>query len=83
MKEVIIYTTKTCPYCWKAKSLLKKLEIPFNEISVDFNAQLRADMAARAGKTSVPQIWFESNILGVVMTCMNFTNPVTCLRRLG
>ena len=64
MKEVIIYTTKTCPYCWKAKSLLKKLEIPFNEISVDFNAQLRADMAERAGKTSVPQIWFDVEHIG-------------------
>ena len=50
MKEVIIYTTKTCPYCFKAKRLFKKLDIAYKEISVDFNPKLRAEMAAKAGK---------------------------------
>ena len=36
MKDVIIYTTKTCPYCYKAKSLLKGLDITYQEVSVDF-----------------------------------------------
>ena len=64
MKEVIIYTTKTCPYCYKAKRLLKKLGIPYEEISVDFNSKLRAKMASMAGKTSVPQIWFGEDHVG-------------------
>jgi len=64
MKKVIIYTTKTCPYCFKAKSLLKKLNIAYKEISVDFNPKLRAEMAEKAGKTSVPQIWFDDNHIG-------------------
>ena len=64
MKDVTIYTTKTCPFCYKAKSLLKKLDIHFKEISVDFNSKLRADMASRAGKTSVPQIWFGDDHIG-------------------
>ena len=64
MKEVTINTTKTCPYCYKAKALLGSLEILFNEISVDFKPKLRAEMAAKAGKTSVPQIWFSDFHLG-------------------
>ena len=64
MKEIIIYTTKTCPYCYKAKRLLKKLGIPYEEISVDFNSKLRAKMASMAGKTSVPQIWFGEDHVG-------------------
>ena len=64
MKKVIIYTTKTCPYCFKAKTLLKKLNIAYKEISVDFNPKLRAEMAEKAGKTSVPQIWFDDNHIG-------------------
>ena len=64
MKEVIIYTTKTCPYCYKAKSLLKSLDISYQEVSVDFNSKLRAEMASRAGKTSVPQIWFGEEHIG-------------------
>ena len=64
MKQVFIYTTKTCPYCFMAKRLLKKLGIPFKEISVDFNSKLRAKMASKAGKTSVPQIWFDKDHIG-------------------
>jgi glutaredoxin 3 len=64
MKDVTIYTTKTCPYCYKAKSLLKGLDITYQEVSVDFNSKLRAEMASRAGKTSVPQIWFGEEHIG-------------------
>ena len=64
MKDVIIYTTKTCPYCDKAKSLLKCLDVSYQEVSVDFNSKLRAEMASRAGKTSVPQIWFGEEHIG-------------------
>ena len=64
MKDVIIYTTKTCPYCYKAKSLLKSLDIRYKEVSVDFNSKLRAEMASKAGKTSVPQIWFGEDHIG-------------------
>ena len=64
MKDVIIYTTKTCPYCYKAKNLLISLEISYQEVSVDFNSKLRAEMASKAGKTSVPQIWFGEDHIG-------------------
>tara|TARA_Y100000389_G_scaffold162869_1_gene165849 strand:+ start:46996 stop:47247 length:252 start_codon:yes stop_codon:yes gene_type:complete len=64
MKEVTIYSTLVCPYCYKAKRLLNKLEISFTEISVDFKPKLREKMAAKAGKTSVPQIWFGDSHIG-------------------
>ena len=64
MKVVTIYTTQTCPYCYKAKGLFKELGIEFDEISVDFNSSLRAEMADKAGKTSVPQIWFDEEHVG-------------------
>ena len=58
MREVTIYTTMTCPFCYKAKGLLNELKVSFNEISVDLKPKLREQMAAKAGRTSVPQIWF-------------------------
>ena len=64
MKEVTIYTTMTCPFCFKAKGLLNELNIPFNEISVDLKPKLREEMAAKAGRTSVPQIWFGDSHIG-------------------
>ena len=59
-----IYTTKTCPYCYKAKNLLNKLGASYQEIPVDFNKSLRAEMAAKAGRTSVPQIWINGQHIG-------------------
>jgi len=64
MKGVTIYTTMTCPFCFKAKGLLNELNIPFNEISVDLKPKLREEMAAKAGRTSVPQIWFGDSHIG-------------------
>ena len=64
MKEVTIYTTRLCPFCYKAKNLLNKLEVSFNEIHIDLNPKLREDMAAKAGKTSVPQIWIGDSHIG-------------------
>jgi len=57
MKTVEIYTTQTCPYCIAAKGLLRGKSVPFTEIDVGANPALRAAMAQRAGRTSVPQIF--------------------------
>ena len=54
MKPVEIYTTQTCPYCIAAKRLLVKKGVPFKEIDVGGQPQLRATMTQRAGgRTSV------------------------------
>ena len=56
MPEVVIYTTRWCPFCIGAKALLNKKGSEFSEIPVDGDPALRATMAERAGATSVPQI---------------------------
>lgn len=61
---VTIYTTRWCPFCVRAKSLLQQKGVAFSEIPVDGDSQLRAEMAARAGRTSVPQIWFGDQHIG-------------------
>ena len=57
MSEVVVYSSAWCPYCSRAKQLLAHKGVAFKEISVDGNAALRAEMAKKAGRTSVPQIW--------------------------
>ena len=64
MLEVVVYTTRWCPYCIRAKSLLSRKGISFNEIPVDGDRALREDMARRAGRTSVPQIWIGEQHIG-------------------
>ena len=57
MRPVTIYTTPICPYCTRAKSLLKKKGAAFEEIDVFMNPQARANMEKRSGRCTVPQIF--------------------------
>jgi glutaredoxin 3 len=58
MQKVRIYTTRICPYCMRAKALLKKKNVPYTDIDVSFDAALRERMIAEAGGArTVPQIF--------------------------
>lgn len=64
MKPVTIYTTAWCPYCHRAKALLSKKGVDFNEIDVTVDAATRADMEQKAGRHTVPQIWIGDTHVG-------------------
>ena len=58
MKPVRIYTTPICPYCARAKSLLKKKGADFEEIDVLMDNAARREMEDRSGGArTVPQIF--------------------------
>ena len=58
MQQVVLYTTRVCPFCMRAKYLLDSKGVDFEEIPVDFNPELRAKMTELAGgQSTVPQIW--------------------------
>ena len=65
MSRIEIYTTKYCPYCVAAKSLLSRKGVEFTEIDVSGDAKGRSRMVARAkGRTTVPQIFIGSTHVG-------------------
>ena len=65
MKNIEIYTSANCPFCTKAKSLLKKKKIEFSEIDVSNNEALREKMSSKAnGARSVPQIFADNVHIG-------------------
>ncbi|UST64478.1 glutaredoxin 3 [Pseudomonas moraviensis] len=64
MNKVIVYSSDYCPYCSRAKHLLASKGVAFEEIKVDGNPQLRAEMTQKAGRTSVPQIWIGAKHIG-------------------
>lgn len=64
MRPVLIYTTRFCPYCIRAKQLLERKAVAFEEVPVDGDPQRRSEMSARAGRTSVPQIWIGDTHVG-------------------
>lgn len=58
MRPVTIYTTPICPYCVRAKALLKKKGVDFEEIDVFMDSDARAEMEAKShGGKTVPQIF--------------------------
>lgn len=65
MADVVIYSSNFCPFCFRAKSLLKQRGASFREISVDMNPKARKEMREKAGGVnSVPQIWIGGKHVG-------------------
>ncbi|TFI53590.1 glutaredoxin 3 [Mastigocladus laminosus UU774] len=63
--KVEIYTWRTCPFCIRAKSLLKKKGVNFTEYSIDGDEAAREKMAQRAnGRRSLPQIFINNVHVG-------------------
>ena len=57
MRRIKIYTTPICPYCVRAKTLLKKKGAEFEEIDVLMDRGAREEMERRSGRRTVPQIF--------------------------
>ncbi|HEY1961862.1 MAG TPA: glutaredoxin 3 [Rhizomicrobium sp.] len=65
MPNITIYTTPICPYCVRAKALLRKKGVSFEEIDVFMNVEARHDMEKRAsGRYTVPQIFIGERHVG-------------------
>lgn len=65
LMSVQIYTTKTCLYCVRAKALLEKKNINYQEIDISNDQNLRNDMIKKAnGRTTIPQIFINDQHIG-------------------
>lgn len=63
--KVEIYTWKFCPFCIRAKTLLKNKGVDFAEYGIDGDEDARDRMAERSGgRRSVPQIFIDNQHLG-------------------
>jgi glutaredoxin 3 len=62
---ITIYTTRTCPFCIRAKSLLREKNAQYDEIDVGADPSVRAQMTQRAnGRRTVPQIFIGDRHVG-------------------
>ncbi len=58
MKQVFVYTTDYCPYCTKAKNLLKNKGVAFEEVDVSGDQEARIALVKKSGgRKTVPQIF--------------------------
>ncbi len=61
---ITVYSASWCPYCQRAKSLLREKGLAFTEIDVDEDPQRRSEMIARSGRRTVPQIFVGDRHVG-------------------
>ena len=64
MPPVRMYTTRVCPYCIRAKALLKDRSVPFEEIDVSSDDEKRAWLVKVTGRRTVPQIFIGEEPIG-------------------
>jgi glutaredoxin 3 len=65
MATVKVYTTTYCGYCDRAKSLLRKKGVEYEEIDVTGNDDLRIKLVEMSGgMRTVPQIWVGETHVG-------------------
>jgi glutaredoxin 3 len=64
MPEITIYTTKVCPYCVRAKMLLQKKGVTYQEIDASDDKVREAMIVKAGGKRTVPQIFIGGKHIG-------------------
>ena len=65
MKNVIVYMGPMCAFCYAAKRLLTKKNIPYKEINVALDENKREEMLKKSnGKRTIPQIFIEDFHVG-------------------
>ena len=64
MSHVVVYSSANCPYCIRAKELLEKKGIQYEEVRVDLDPAQRDLMIERSGRRTVPQIFINNHPIG-------------------
>jgi glutaredoxin 3 len=62
--QIIIYSGSYCPYCVRAKELLKRKGVSFTEVLVDEDDAKRDEMIAKTGRYTIPQIFINEKHVG-------------------
>ena len=65
MAKVTMYTTLVCPYCIRAKMLLKQRGVEeIDEVRIDTDPAQRQLMMEKTGRRTVPQIFIGDTHVG-------------------
>lgn len=66
-ERVQVYTTQFCGYCVRAKALLSRLSIAYEEIDVTHDYEKRDWLVSTSGQRTVPQIFIDGRSIGGFM----------------
>ena len=59
-----VYSKEWCPYCAKAKALLRSKQLEFEEVDVTSDAEAEQEMIKRSKRRTVPQIFIDERSVG-------------------
>ena len=62
--EVLLYTTSWCPFCQRAKMLLKKKGVEWSELDIEADPAHRQAMIEASGRNTVPQVFIIGTHVG-------------------
>jgi len=62
--KIEVYTWSRCPFCIRAKALLDRKGAEYTEYCIDGDEAARSEMAERAGRRSLPQIFIDDQHIG-------------------
>jgi glutaredoxin 3 len=63
-RNVTVYTKQNCPFCVRAKRLLDRKGVRYEEVSVEGKDDLRTWLVEKSGQMTVPQIFVGERSLG-------------------
>ena len=62
-KNVVVYSTPTCPYCKRAKDYLSRKGVPFVEHNVAQDRDAAKEMIKKSGQMGVPVIIIDGEVV--------------------
>jgi len=62
--KVVVYETRWCAYCARARRLLEDKGVDFEVIDIEAHPEARTEMMARSGRRTVPQIFIGETHVG-------------------
>ena len=64
MPQIQLYTSQLCPYCQRARRLLERKGVSYEEIRVDLEPARWDEMTRRSGRDTVPQLFIGERHVG-------------------
>lgn len=83
MSTLQIYTKQWCPYCAKAKALLKSKGLEYEQIDITTDETRQQEMVERSGRRTVPQVFLDGRSIGGYDDLANLNATGELDRRLG
>ena len=61
--SITVYSTQTCPWCYKAKEFLKEKGVSYKDVDVGADQEAANEMVEKSGQMGVPVIDIDGKII--------------------